>query len=749
MKTTIDRRAFIKKTGLAGGGLVLGFSILNACKPEQAETMAAIEMPKEWFEMNAYLKVGDNGIVTIMAPNPEFGQGVITAMPMIVADELDVNWEDVIVEQANYNKEIFGSQFTGGSQGIRRRWQGLRMAGATARHMLLAAAAQKWNVSQAELTTADGMVIHQGSSQQASYGELAALAATLEVPEEVALKDIKDFKIIGTSRRDVETQKIITGKPLFGLDYQYEGAKVAMLVHPPAFGMKLKSFDAASVKSLPGIIDAVAIETFPEGFKRGFFDTSAFPQVVAVVGETTWQVMNAKKQLDVSWEPISDHQYPMDRFGTEVTVNVPSGLESTQEHYAKMSEVAAKKASVVRQDGDFQAVFKAATKTLERTYTCPFLAHNCMEPMNFFAHVTAEQIKLAGPVQAPELTEATVASRLGVSVDEVNIELTRMGGGFGRRAYGHYAVEAALISKAVGLPIKLVYTREDDMTNGIYRPSYQATYRAALNDNNELIAFHVKAGGVPETPLFADRFPAGAVPNYLAEQWEINSNITIGAFRAPRSNFMAGVEQAFLDEVAEMAGKDPIDFRLELLARAKTNPVGENNDYDPQRLAGVLELVRDKANWQGNAQGSRGVSAYFCHNSYAAHILDVSMEGGKPVVDGVVCAVDCGIVVNPDAAKNMAEGAIIDGIGNAMFGQMTFTEGKPDHSNFNTYRMIRHKEAPKEIEVHFVDNDIDPTGLGEPPFPPVFGALANALYKATGERFYNQPFFGNSERILG
>ena len=750
IKTKIGRRAFIRNSSLAGGGLVLGFSILNSCRPKDAESMAVKEMPKEWFEINAYLKIGDNGLVTIMSPNPEFGQGVITAMPMIVADELDIAWEDVIVEQANFNAEDYGWQFTGGSQGIRRRWQGLRMAGATAKQMLKEAAASTWKLPISELTVSKGVISHQASGNSAGYGEMASLAGQLEVPEEVPLKEMKDFTIIGSSKKNVENQKIVTGKPLFGTDYQFEGALISMVVHPPAFGLKLKSFDDSGVRSMPGIKDVFRIKTFEEDYTRGFFDTNAFTDLIAIVGNTTWEVMNAKKRLKAEWEPIADHSFNMDRFGTKIEVDVPSGLESTEAHYARMDEMAAKPGKGVRKDGDPENTFKNAATVIERSYSCPFLAHNCMEPMNFFAHVTNDGAKLAGPLQAPGLTESTVAARLGMPIEKIDIELTRMGGGFGRRAYGHYAVEAALISKQVNFPIKLVYTREDDMTCGIYRPSYHATYRAALDEKNKLIGFHVKAGGIPETPLYANRFPAGAVDNYLAEQWEINSNITIGAFRAPRSNFMAGVEQAFLDEVAEEMGKDPIDFRLDLLQRAKDNPVGKENDYDPDRLAGVLKLVREKAKWQEQKKGvHRGVSAYFCHNSYAAHVVDVVMDEGSPRVERVVCAVDCGIVINPDAASNMAEGGIVDGIGNAMYGVLSFKDGKPDQSNFDNYRIIRNSEAPKQIEVYFVESDIDPTGLGEPPFPPVFGALANALYKATGRRYYKQPFSADQPPLMG
>lgn len=370
--------------------------------------------------------------------------------------------------------------------------------------------------------------------------------------------------------------------------------------------------------------------------------------------------------------------------------------------------------------------------------------------MNFFANVTEDHAELIGPTQTPEWMETAIAERLGLPLEKVDIMMTRQGGGFGRRLYGHFMVEAALISKQAKAPVKLVYSREDDMTQGMYRPSYYATYRAALDENNQLTAFHVKAGGVPESPLFANRFPAGAIDNYLAEDWTVDSNITTGAFRAPRSNFIAGAEQSFIDELAEEMGKDPIAFRLELLQRATESPVGENNDYDAARYAGVLELVRDKAKWGEEQSGiHRGVSAYFCHNSYVAQVLDVVVESDKPVVQKVTCAIDCGIVVNPDAAINMAEGGAVDGIGQAMYSSITFKGGKPEQQNFDRYRLIRHSEAPREIEVYFVENGIDPTGLGEPPFPPIMGALANALYKAKGQRFYHQPFITENRNILG
>lgn len=745
VKTKIGRRTFIKNTSLASGGLVLGFSWLNSCKPKDVEELSAMDMPKEWFEINGYLKIGENGLVTIMSPNPEGGQNVKTSMPMIVADELDVDWQHVIVEQAPLDTEVFARQFIGGSNAIRYGWNGLRMAGATARHMLRAAAAEVWNVPITEITTFEGMLQHEPSKKSASYGEMASAASQIAIPEEVPLKEIEDFHIIGTSKKNVDGPKIVTGKPLFGIDTYQEGMLTAMIIHPPAFGLQFKSMENAEAKSMPGILDIFPIKVLNDDYVRQHFDTCTFLEVVAIVGTSTWEVMQAKKAVQVTWEPFETYKEERVPYGkSQITMTTPVGLENTDIHTAEMAKMATKKATVVRKDGNPKEAFKNAAKIIERSYTAPFLAHNCMEPMNFFANVKENSAQLAGPLQKAELTEHTIAAQLGIPEEQIEIQLTRLGGGYGRRSYAHWAVEAALISQKMKAPVKLVYSREDDMTGGIYRSAYHVSYKAALDADNNLTAVHVNAGGIPESPLYANRFPAGAVENYLAESWAINSNITIGSFRAPRSNFMASAEQSFLDEVAEVAGKDPIDFRLELLEQAKNNPVGERNDYDAERYAGVLKLVKKKSNWGNGDTGlSRGVSAYFCHNSYAAQVLDIRIEKDKPIIQKVTCAIDCGIVINPDAATNLCEGGIVDGIGNALFGELPFKDGVPQKSNFDRYRMIRMTEVPKEIDIHFVQNKIDPTGLGEPTFPPIFAAVANALYKSTGKRLYHQPFLDN------
>lgn len=738
VKTTIDRRSFLKVSALAGGGMMLSFNWLAGCTPA---TDRALGLPKEWFELNSYIKIGENGIVTLMAPNPEFGSNVKTSLPMIIADELDVDWKNVIVEQADFFPERFERQMTGGSQAIRQGWKILRTAGATGRRMLVDAAAKAWNVPAGEITTDAGTLHHKASGKKAGYGEMASAAAELPVPEEVTLKDISDFKIIGTSRKNVDAAKIVTGKPLFTIDHTAEGMLIAMITHPPAFGMTVKSVDDTAARAMPGIKDVFTIKTLTDDYERNNFDTNAFLELVVVVGNTTWEVMNAKKALKIEWKNITDSNIIVHGWGGRETVRIPGGLESTEGHNSRMAEMSKIPGHELRRDGDPEGAFKKAAKVLERTYLAPYLAHNTMEPVGCFAHVTADTAELYAPIQAPEFIRRTISARLNMPEEKVHIRLARMGGGFGQRAYGHHLVEAALISQKANAPIKMIYTREDDMTTGIYRPTYTATYRAALDKDNNLIAFHVRGGGVPEHAVHENRFPAGAVDNYLAEGWALESNITIGAFRAPRSNFIAGAEQSFLDELAALAGKDPIDFRLELLERAKNDPVGTNNDYDPERYAGVLKLVREKSGWDQSQNGvHRGVSAYFCHNTYVAEVLDLSMQDNMPLIHKVYAAVDCGIVVNPDAAANMGEGGIVDGIGNALFGELKFVDGVPDKNNFDRYRMIRQKEAPKSIEVHFVKNEHDPTGLGEPLFPPIFAALGNALYKATGKRLYTQPY---------
>ncbi len=711
IKTHHNRRSFLKASAAAGGGMLLGFNWFTSCTRAEETAAMIAPPPNEWFEVNAFLKIGDTGRVTIQSPNPEIGQNVKTSMPMIVAEELDVDWKDVVVEQAPLNTDAFTRQVAGGSQSIRQSWEGLRMAGATARQMLIAAAAASWGVDPGECTTSKGFVSN-AKGETLSYGELANEAAGMPVPEEAPLKDPKDFTIIGHSQGNVDLEHILHGRSLFGLDFRREGMYRAVVLRPPAFGMKLKSFVDSEARATPGVKNVVR-----------------FGDKIAVLADNSWNAMQGQKALQVEWEKDGK-------------------LEDTAYHDAEMLRLLDTPAKdPKRKDGDFTQAAAQADQVIEKTYEAPFLPHNCLEPMNFFAHVTDEQVELIGPIQTPEWTRRRVAELLERDESEITIDMTRMGGGFGRRLYGDFVLEAAEISSITKRPIQVIFSREDDMTAGTYRPGSKYKFRAAIKDG-QMTGYHLTGTGVNMgNATRENNFPATAVPNYLVESHNLESNITTGAWRAPVTNFLAFAEQAFLDEVAQTIGKDPVEFRLELFEQAKNSPTGEL-DYDIDKFVGVIKLAAEKSNW-GNTSGDtyQGFSAYYSHNSYVAEVADVVLEKGIPRVKKVTCAVDCGIVINPIAATNQVEGGIIDGIGHAMFGELTFEKGQPQSRNFDQYRLIRMPEAP-EIEVHFVESLHSPTGLGEPTLPPAGGAVANALFKATGQRLYRQPFV-KAQDVLG
>lgn len=706
IKTTYNRRSFLKASLAGGGGLMLSFSWLASCSPVDGTS----EVPSAWFDLNAYLTIADNGEVTIMSPNPEVGQNVKTSMPMIIAEELDVSWDDVIVKQAPLNTESFTRQVAGGSQSIRQGWQSLRMAGATAREMLKSAAAKRWNVDASSLKTENGYVVN--GSDKLSYGELASEAATMEVPAEVQLKDPSTYKIIGTDKGNVDIEGIVSGKPLFGLDTRKEGMQYAVVLRPPAFGLALKSYDDAEARAVNGVNDVIK-----------------FGNKVAVLASSTWAAMKGQKVLKAEWQK-------------------DTMLESTSYHDDTMRKLLNTKATEPkRSDGNVKAQFASADKVIEKIYEAPFLPHNAMEPMNFYANVTAEKAELIGPIQTPERTRTQVAELLGRPESEVTIDMTRMGGGFGRRLYGDFAREAAEISSLAKTPVQVVFSREDDMTAGTYRPGSKYKFKAAIKDG-KMVAYHLVGTGVNMgNATRENNFPAATLDHYLVESHELKSNITTGAWRAPITNFLAYAEQSFFDEVADELGQDPVQLRLDLFARAKENPVGDLQ-YDVDKSVGVINLAVEKSGWGKAPEGTfQGFSTYYSHNTYVAEVADVVMQGNTPIVKKVTCAIDCGIVINPLAAINQVQGGVIDGIGHAMYGDFSFENGQPQYKNFDKYRLIRMKEVP-EVEVHFVKSNNDPTGLGEPALPPAGGAIANAIAKATGKRFYKQPFV-KEQIILG
>lgn len=692
----------MKVAAAATGGLFLGFNWSGAAA-EPIEVLSKASMASGESSFNSFLSISPDGTITIFSPNPELGQNIKTSFPMIVADELDADWSKVHVIQAALDTKKFERQLTGGSGAIPHSWERLRKAGATARQMLVETAAKRWNASASSLKTSESAVIHP-DGRKLSYGELSTEASAMPVPAEVKLKDRKDFKLIGKAINNVDNRDIITGKPLFGLDFYREGMVYAMIQRPSGFGMKIKSVDSTAAKAMPGIIDVVT-----------------FRNNVAVVGKSTWQVAKARKALKVEYEAEAQ-------------------IESTEDHDKLFKELLDKgEPTVRRKDGDVEVAFKNAAKVVTSEYQCPFLPHAPLEPMNFFAHVKADGVELVGPCQLPDAARNDVAKALGVAPEKITLELTRLGGGFGRRLKSDYVVEAAEVSNLVKAPVKLIWTREDDMTGGSYRPAVRYRFSAALDKDNNLVGYKLRGVGINAGNCTReDNFPSGAVDNLLIDSIEHKSPITTGAWRAPITNFLAYAEQSFIDEVAVAANADPIQFRLNLLDRAKSKPVGAIK-YDIDRMKAVIQLAAEKSNWGKNKNVAQGFSVYFSHRSYVAQVAEMEVRKGVPELKKVIAAADCGIVVNLSGAYQQVRGGVVDGLGHAMYSRLTFKEGSAEQKNFNSYKLIRMKEVPA-IDVHFVDNGIDPTGLGEPALPPTGGAVANAFFKATGKRLRNQPF---------
>lgn len=701
-KTGFSRRDFLRTTVLGSGGLLIGFNLFQSCKSDAKMPQDISEL--DFTEFNAYIQIADNGKVTIFSANPEIGQGVKTAMPMLIAEELDVPWKDVYVQQAPLDTKNYKRQVAGGSQSIRSGWEPLRQTGATAKQMLINAAAMKWQVSPEECSAANG-VITNAKGDQLGYGEVVKEAALLEIPENVKLKDPKDFKIIGKDAVNVDIDKIISGKPLFGMDYKKEGMLYACMVRPPAFGQTLKSFDDNAAREVEGVVDVIRLE-----------------DKIAVVGKNSWAAKKGKEKIKAEWSGDK--------------------LESTEDHDRILIELLnGNDLKTLRSDGNIKKAFAEADQVIERVYEAPFLPHSCMEPMNFFADVTDEKVELVGPVQTPEGSQKAVAEKLGRDIEQVSVEMTRMGGGFGRRLRGDFVLEAAEVSNAIRKPVKLFYTREDDMTVGKYRPAVKYKISASIK-NGEITGYHLKEAAINGNMygLIPNFFPAGAIDNYQVDVANYKSDITTAPWRAPYTNFIAFAEQSFFDELFEIMQVDPIQTRLDMLEKVKSSG-DERVQYSPERMQTVIRTAVEKSGWgKRQRQGVyQGFSAYYCHNSHVAEVVNISMDGDNPVIEEVTCVVDCGIVVNPTGAKNQVEGGAIDGIGHAMYGDMTFKNGTPEDKNFDTYRLIRMRETPK-VNAYFIQNNIAPTGLGEPTLPPAGAALANALKKATGTRIYKQPF---------
>jgi isoquinoline 1-oxidoreductase beta subunit len=689
---SFSRRQFLKVTAITGGGILIGFSLFD-----NAEAAGLAEVP---FVPNAYVKIGADGVITLMAPNPEIGQGVKTSLPIIIAEEMCVDWKKIRIENAPAESK-FGSQVAGGSGSVRGRFTPLRMIGATTRDLFINAAALTWNVPATECFAENGFVIHKPSNKKLSYGELASKAATLPIPTNSILKDPKDFKFIGTRIKDVDAKAILTGKPLYGADMRPEGTLIAVVARPPAFGKTLKSVDDSNALKVTGVKNIVKLKNS-----------------VAVLATTTWQAKKGRDALILEWEDAGK-------------------LEDSANYEKEFKNLITKGgATPSRNDGDVSAAIASASKVLEATYECPPIAHAQMEPLNFFANVTEGKAELYGPTQVPGSVKGQVSQQLNIPIENITLGMPRQGGGFGRKLQPDNGVEAALISAAAKCPVMVQWMREDDMQNDFYRPAAMFQYRAAITDG-KLVAWHQQVAAI-NGARGGDTYIAGAVPNYRAEGYSLASNIRTGAWRAPGPNTLVFGSESFLDEVCIELKRDPIEFRLEMLGKIKSSQAVNTEKY-----IGVIKLVAEMSKWGQPKPGiSRGFATWFSFGSYAAQVVEVKMIDGKPRVHKVYCAVNCGRVINLSGAENQVQGAIIDGIGHAMYAKLNFVQGAVQETNFNSYQLWRMRDTPLDIEVKFDQTNEAPSGLGEPALPPVAPALANALFAATGKRYRKMPFFG-------
>lgn len=699
---------------LAGAGLVISFSV--AGKGEAAPAGG---------KLNAYVRVGADDTVTIVAKNPEIGQGIKTMLPMLIAEELDVDWSAVRTQQADNDPVAYGRQFAGGSMATPLHWDELRRVGAAARVMLVAAAAQGWGVPAGECTTASGVVHHKASGRKATYGSLAAKAATAPVPDlkTVPLKDPKDYKIIGQPKRQVDTAAIVTGKPLFGIDVTLPGMLFATFEKAPVFGAKVASADVAAAKGVRGVKDAFVVE--------GGESLDGLLPGVAVVATSWWAARKGRDKLAVKW---ADH---------------PTGKQSSAGFDARAVELSTKApGKTERNDGDVAAALAGAAKTVEAAYAYPFISHANLEPQNCTAHFKDGKLEIWAPTQNPEPGRQLVAKTLGIAPEAITIHLIRCGGGFGRRLSNDYMVEAAWIARQAGAPVKLLWTREDDMRHDYYRPAGWHFLKGGVNASGEIVGWHDHFVSLGENGTFArsagmspNEFPARFLANYRYDSSMIPCGVPTGPLRAPGSNAIAFVVQSFIDELAHAAGADPVAFRLKLLGDKPM--VGEGGaGYAAGRMAAVVKLAAEKSGWGRKLPkgGGMGIAFHYSHLGYFAEVVEVAVAASGAVkLVKVWVAADIGRhVINPLGALNQIEGSVLDGLSAALHQKITIENGAAVESNFGDYPLMRIGEAPP-IETHFIKSDNSPTGLGEPALPPVLPALCNAIFAATGKRIRCLP----------
>ena len=714
--STVSRRDFVRVSLVLGGGLMVS---VYGCGPNGEEVMPTADGGT--FAPNAFVRIDADGAVTVTSKHLEMGQGAYTGLATIVAEELDADWKTVRVEGAGAddkkygNSSMGGMQATGGSSAIANSYEQLRKAGATARAMLVAAAAKQWNVSVADLVTEPGVVVHRATNRRATYGSLAAAAATMPVPASVPLKDPRTFRYIGkekgTPRVDIVAKT--NGSAKYTQDVQLEGMLTALVAHAPVFGATVKSFDATKAKAIAGVTDVVQI-----------------PTGVAVLAETFWAAKQGRDALVVQWDDTSA---------------VKTGSAEIMDSYRTLAGTTG---MTIRNDGNAEQAIAGAAKTVEATYEFPYLAHASMEPLNCVVALRPDGATVYNSVQFPTGDQAAVAKVLGLKQDQVTMTTMFAGGSFGRRANpkSDYVVEAATIAKAIAgrAPVKMVWTREDDTSAGYFRPAMLHSLKGGLDASGNAVAWwqrivgqSLMAGTMFESPDGKDASSyegasdhVYAMPNVFLDTHYPKTGIPVQWWRSVGHTHTAFAVEAFVDEMALAAGRDPLEFRRAMLAK------------DPRRLA-VLNLAAERAGWGAPLLSgrARGIAVHKSFDTYVAQVAEVSLEGGVPRVHKVTCAVDCGVVINPDIVRSQMEGAIAFGLGAALYGKVDIEGGRVVTTNFDRYRVLRQREMPM-VDVHIVPSTEKPTGVGEPGTPPIAPAVANALLALTGKPTRSLPFVG-------